>query len=149
VSMAKAAIPAGALELHTGRYGGSARLLFVWSSVCVCLLVPWLTADFIRTGDQGDKTLLSLLGLFCVVSFFQLRQRPKIYGSESGLDLEWAWGKRLHLPWAEVHDVRQLAFPPFGGARFRLGLSRGSIRFYACPDFAEKIYRLKLTLPTH
>jgi hypothetical protein len=92
--------------------------------------------------------LLPLVPGLCAVSYWQLRQRPKVYGSEYGLDLVWVWGQKRNLPWDDVHDVQEVSSAWNTSPRFRLGLSHGSLTFYARADFPERSQQLKLTRPT-
>lgn len=133
------------VELHTFLYGGTARLLLVWVFVVLLVGVPGGAGYLLVTGQARD--LVNLFGVaaaLCVVSWVTVRERPLVYGSRAGLDLEWAWGKKRHIAWKDIRHVKTTSLlGRFIGRRFRLELPKGSVEFYARPDLPKVIERFK------
>ena len=140
---------ARAVKLHTFFGGGSARFKLFCVALVACGPLPWMIVHFALAGQARALVapLGFLSGLFAVLAV-QLRRQPKIYGSDGGLDLEWAWGTKRHLQWDDIRDVQELVSLGPSGVSFRLGLRTGSLVLCARRDFPERIYHLKLTRPT-
>jgi hypothetical protein len=131
--------PRRRLALHTAAYGGSARPLLIWGLIGWSVLLPGLAIDSVRHGTPRE--LLSLCAMALVFGFifwFQLRERPRVYASDAGLDLEWAWGTRRRIAWSEIRSVKANSLlGKYLGRRFRVQLVKGSLTFYARSDLPK------------
>ena len=130
------------VALHTLMYGGSARFLFVISSLALCIGLPVLLVYSLQH-DQPISWLFPLVVLFCISAFVQIRERPEIYGTPDGLDLEWAWGKKRHIRWQEIRSIECNSLLNMHGKRFRLSLTHGSADVFARNDLLRVLEELK------
>ena len=137
------------VRLHPWYTGIFSKFAFGWAVLFFGGGVPWVTVQFVTSGRARELPAALLLSAAVgAIFFWQLRQRPTVYGSADGLDLTWPWGQKRHLPWEDVLDVQDITLPWSGRPQFRLGLRQGSLILYARRDFPERIYHLKLTRPT-
>ncbi len=128
--------------LHTALYGGSARSTFWLTVLALAVAVPAVLVNLLRHHGDGAWFLL-MLPLFGSIIYVQLRERPEIYGTLQGLDLEWAWGKKRHLAWREIRSIECNSLVNVHARRFRLRLARGSLDLFARKDFLAVIDELK------
>lgn len=148
--MRRVRTPQGVVRLHSFFGAGTARVRLICIVLFVAVPLPYTVVHLVRAGLGHELVapLFFFAGL-CLFVFLQLRQQPKIYGSDAGLELEWPWGTTRHLAWNDVVDVQQVSLTRLAGVAFRLGLRHGSITIQARDDFPERIYQLKLTQPVH
>ena len=127
------------IALHTAAYGGSARPLMIWTLIGLAILLPGPVIRALRHGTAGDLLNGFAMALvFAWMFWFQLRERPRVYASDAGLDLEWAWGSRRHIAWSEIRGVEvNSLLGKYLGRRFRVQLAHGSLHFYARSDLPK------------
>lgn len=147
-AMAAAERSPSRIPLHTAAYGGSARLLLILCLIGFTIMLPGIVSDVLRHGTTRDiLNLLALALVFGWIFWFQLRERPRVYASDAGLDLEWAWGTARRIAWSEIRSVRANSLlGKYLGRRFHLQLVKGSLHFYARSDL-PKLLEPFLTAP--
>jgi hypothetical protein len=127
------------VQVHTAGYGGLSRAILVLAVGILVISVPTATVGLVLAGAAQALVLLpGLFGVFWLLGYFTLRDRPLIYAGLAGLDFEWAWGKQQHIVWADICQIKQSPLrQSLVGHCFRLSLTRGSLDFYARRDFPE------------
>ncbi|HEY3667661.1 MAG TPA: hypothetical protein VGL19_16775 [Polyangiaceae bacterium] len=127
------------IPLHTAAYGGSARPLLIWGLIGGTIILPGIVIDTVRRGSARDIfNMLALALVFGWIFWFQLRERPRVYASNAGLDLEWAWGTCRRIAWSEIRSVKaDSLLGKYLGRRFHVRLSKGSLHFYARSNLPE------------
>src|SRR5882724_4435053 len=128
--------PQARIVLHTAAYGGSARPLMIWTLIGLAILLPGPVIRALRHGAAGDLLNGFAMALvFCWIFWFQLRERPRVFAGDAGLDLEWAWGTRRRIAWSEIRSITaDSLLGTYLGRRFRVQLVKGSLSFYARSD---------------
>ena len=131
--------PSRRVQVHTAAYGGTSRAILVLGVGALVISVPTASIGLLRAGAGQALVLLpGFFGVFWLLGYFILRDRPLIYAGSAGLDFEWAWGRRQHIAWADIREIKvtPLRQGLFGHC-FRVSLIRSSLDFYARRDFPE------------
>jgi hypothetical protein len=134
--------PSRPLVMHS-IYGDTARAFII---IGMLLVAPALAAAGSNGVPGGALSRFAMFLLLAGVGYWQLSERPKIYGSTAGIEIEWPWGKRRHFDLADIVEVERAGWGDGSNAFGVVYLMRhrtGRLRFYAREGFAAQVEWLK------